>query len=155
MAGANLCGIGFPHDWDLLRVRDIGRAVPALAFGVLGVDLDQLGEVATVAECGCDRADIGLESIGADLEALAAGGVAQSLDKGISGGLAATAQGEVENEFRVPLDGHEAVGITDAVIVRFKRRLVTFLLANVAPYFVALDILYRDVDDQAAHQLLA
>jgi hypothetical protein len=32
---------------------------------------------------------------------------------------------------------------------------VPFLLANVAPYFVALDILYRDVDDQAAHQLLA
>ena len=28
---ANLRGIGVAHDWDLLRVRDIGRPVPALA----------------------------------------------------------------------------------------------------------------------------
>jgi hypothetical protein len=26
--------IGVAHDWDLLRIRDIGRAVPALTFGI-------------------------------------------------------------------------------------------------------------------------
>jgi hypothetical protein len=56
VSGTNLCGIGFPHDWDLLRVRDIRRAVPALAFGVLRVDLDELGEVASVAESSRNRA---------------------------------------------------------------------------------------------------
>jgi hypothetical protein len=70
MAGANLRGIGIAHDRDLLRVRHIGRAVPALAFGVLRIDLDELGEVATVAQCGRNRAHVGLESIGADLEVL-------------------------------------------------------------------------------------
>ena len=70
MAGANLRRIGVAHDWDLLRVRHVGRAVPALAFGVLRVGLDELGEVATVAESGRNRAHVGLKSIGADLEAL-------------------------------------------------------------------------------------
>src|ERR1017187_5301994 len=76
MAGANLRRIGVSHDWDLLRVRHVGRTVPALAFGVLRVNLDELCEVATVAQCGRNRAHVGLESIGADLEVLAAGGVA-------------------------------------------------------------------------------
>ena len=53
---ANLRRIGFPHDWDLLRMRDIGRAVPALAFRVLRVDLDELREVASVAQRGRNRA---------------------------------------------------------------------------------------------------
>ena len=78
VAGANLRGIGVAHDWDLLRVRHVGRAVPALAFGVLGVDLDELREVATVAQCGRNRAHVGLKSVGADLEywsARALGGV--------------------------------------------------------------------------------
>jgi hypothetical protein len=35
-----------------------------------------LCEVAAVAECGRNRGHVGLESIGADLEALAAGSVA-------------------------------------------------------------------------------
>src|ERR1035438_8148441 len=103
MAGANLRRIGVPHDWDLLRVRHIGRAVPALAFGVLRVDLNELREVATVAECGRNRAPVGLESIGADLEALATGRVAQALDKGVCGGLATTAQREVQNQLGVSL----------------------------------------------------
>src|ERR1035437_2010315 len=148
VAGANLRRIGIAHDWDLLRVRDIGRAVPALAFRVLRVDLDQLCEVATVAESGRNRAHVGLESIGADLEALTAGSVAQALNKGVRGGLAATAQGEIENQFGVAFDGNEAVGVTDAVIVRFKRGLVAFPLLNEGPDFVALNILHRDVDDQ-------
>src|ERR1039457_1307287 len=70
VAGATLRGIGFPHDWDLLRVRDIGRAVRALAFGILRVDLDELREVATVAQRRSDRGNVRLESIGADLKLL-------------------------------------------------------------------------------------
>lgn len=66
VAGANLRGIRVAHDWDLLRVRHIGRTVPTLAFGVrVGVNLDDLGEVATVAQSGLDCAQIGLEAVGA------------------------------------------------------------------------------------------
>ena len=50
MAGANLCRIGISHDWDSLRVRDIGRTVPALAFKVRDIDLDELSEVAAVGK---------------------------------------------------------------------------------------------------------
>jgi hypothetical protein len=64
-------------------VRYVGRTVPALAFRVLGVDLDELREVARGAECGRNRADVGLESIGADLEVLRACRVTQALNKGI------------------------------------------------------------------------
>src|ERR1035441_79869 len=88
MAGANLRGIGVSHDWDLLRVRDIGRAIPALAFRVLGVDLDELRKVASVAQCGRNRTDIGLESIGADLEVLRCGCGTQALYEGVCGRLA-------------------------------------------------------------------
>src|ERR1022692_682685 len=108
MARTNLRRIGFPHDWDLLRMRDIGRAVPALAFRVLRVDLDELREVASVAQRGRNRAQVGLESIGADLEALAAGSVAQPFNEHVRGGLAAPAKSEVQNELSVPFDGHEA-----------------------------------------------
>ena len=93
--GTDLRWIGIAHDWDSLRVRDIGRAVPALAFRVLRIYLDELREVATVAQGGCNRAHVGLESIGSDLEVLGAGRVTQSFDEGIRRGLAAAPQGEV------------------------------------------------------------
>jgi hypothetical protein len=67
----NLRRIGVAHDWGFLRVRYVGRTVAVLAFRVLGVDLDQLGEVATVAHCGRNRGDVGLKSIGTDLEGFA------------------------------------------------------------------------------------
>jgi hypothetical protein len=76
----------------------VGRAVPALPFGVLRVDFDKLREVATVAQGGRNRAHVGLESIGADLEVLAAGGVPQALDKGVRGGLAAAAQRDARSD---------------------------------------------------------
>jgi hypothetical protein len=138
---ADFGGIGFPHDWDLLRVRHVGRAVPALAFRVLRIDLDELREVATVAQCGRNRAHIRLESIGAALEVLAAGSVPQALDKGVRGGLAATAQSEVQNQFGVALNGDEAIGVANAVIVGFVRCLIAFLLLNEGPDLVALNIL--------------
>ena len=50
VAGANLRGIGVTHDWDSLRMRDVGGAVPALAVGIGGVHLDALREVATITE---------------------------------------------------------------------------------------------------------
>ena len=89
VAGANLRGVGVSHDWDLLRVRDIGGAVPALTFGIgVAVDLDDLGEVATVAEGGRNRAQIGLEAIRADLEALRGRRGTEALNEGVRGGLA-------------------------------------------------------------------
>ena len=40
-------------------------------------------------------------------------------------------------------------------VVRFFGRLVAFLLVDEAPNFIALDILHRNVHDQAAHELFA
>ena len=51
VARANQALVGIAHDWDLLRMRDVGRAVPMFFFG-LGVHLGQLGEVATVGKRG-------------------------------------------------------------------------------------------------------
>ena len=53
---------------------------------------------------------------------------------------------------RIALDGDEAVGVTDAFIVRFLRSLVAFLLLDESPNFIALDILHRNVHDQTAHE---
>ena len=152
VARANLRGIGIAHDWDLLRVGDFRRAVPALAFGVGRVDLDELREVATVAESGCNRAQVGLEAIGADLEALRGGGGAKALNEGVGGGLRATAKSEVENEFSISLDGYEAVGVTDAVVARFERCLVSFLLLNEGPDFIALNVTHGNIHDQFARE---
>ena len=51
-------------------MRHVRRAVAALSFGIGDVNFDELCEVATISQGGRNRADIGLESIGADLEAL-------------------------------------------------------------------------------------
>src|SRR5664280_2086372 len=123
-------------------MRDIGRAVPALAFGVLRVDLDQLGEVATVAERGGDRGKVRLETIAAQLKALRCGCCAQALDEHVRGGLAAPAQSEVENEFGIALDGDEAIRVAHAVVVRLRGEFVALLLENVSPDFIDLYVLH-------------
>ena len=66
-------------------------------LGVGGIDLDELCEVAAVAEGGLDCAQTRLESISADLEALRGGRMPKALNKGVRRGLVASAQGEVEN----------------------------------------------------------
>jgi len=86
---------------------------------------------------------------------LRAGSGAQTFDKRIGGFLRAPTKREVQNELCVPLDCHKTVGIPDAVIVRFHRQLVGFFLADVAPNLINLHVLHRDVDQRAAHQLLA
>ena len=60
-----------------------------------------------------------------------------------------------QNQLAVTFDSDEAVRVADAVIVRFYRRLVAFLLLDEGPNLVALYVLHRDVDDQSAHELLA
>src|ERR1035441_6195250 len=102
MAGANFCGIGVSHDWDSLRVRHVGRAVPALAFGIARVNLDELREVATVGKRGRDCGLVKLESIGADLEALARGRVPQAFDKGVRSGFALEAHGGDSKQLGIP-----------------------------------------------------
>jgi hypothetical protein len=73
-------------------MRHVRRTIPALAFRVLRVDLDELCEVATVAQRGRNRAHLGQESIGADLEALRAGSSPQAYDNGVRGRLVSTSQ---------------------------------------------------------------
>ena len=69
----------------------VRRTVPALAFGIGGIHLHYLGEVATASMDVRNRAHIGLESIGAELEALGCGRRTQAFDKDICSGLGATA----------------------------------------------------------------
>ena len=136
-------------------MRDIGRAVPALAFGILRVDFDELREVAAVAERGGDRRDVRLESIGADLESLPRGRGPQPFNEGVRRGLAAAPEGEIQNELRSAFDSDEAVGIANTLVVGFRRQLVPFFLVDVAPDLIALNVVHRDIHNHPAHELLA
>lgn len=68
-----------------------------LFFG-LGIHLDELGEVATVAKRGGDRRDVRLESVGGDLELLAGSCGAKPFDEGVRSGLGATAQSKIQDQ---------------------------------------------------------
>ena len=115
---ANLRRVRVAHDWDLLRVRDIGRAVPAPFFlRGLGVDLHELGEVATVAQRGGDRRDVRLETVGTDLELLRRSRGPQAFNENVRGGLATPPQGEVQNQLSAALDGNEAIRVANAFVV--------------------------------------
>ena len=95
-----------------------------------------------------------LESVGADLEALRASGVPQAPREGVCGRLAAPAEGKVENQFGVPFDGNEAVGI-DVVVVRFEGGFVAFLFLNEGPDLIALNVFHWDVTNHPAHEFFA
>ena len=68
VASADLGRVGVAEDWDRLRAGYVRRAVPVLAFGVLGVHFDELREIHLVAQVGFDRRDVGLESVRGQLE---------------------------------------------------------------------------------------
>src|ERR1035441_11068898 len=76
-----------------------------------------------------------------DLGALRASGVPQAPREGVCGRLAAPAEGKVENQFGVPFDGNEAVGI-DVVVVRFEGGFVAFLFLNEGPDLIALNVFH-------------
>ena len=48
--GANALRIGTAHNWDYLHGLHFGRTVPFLSVLRVAVDLDEMGEVATVVE---------------------------------------------------------------------------------------------------------
>lgn len=102
VAGANEVRVRVAHDWDLLRMRDIGRAVPALAFGIgVRIALEELREIATVRQRSGDCGYIGLKAVCTDLEAVASDRMTQTFDENIGGRLASTAKGEIENQLRL------------------------------------------------------
>jgi hypothetical protein len=94
---ADLRGVGIAHDWDLLRIRYVGRAVPVFALGVVNVYLDESREVATVGERGGDGLLVGLESVGRDLEPLGGSCGPQSFDENIPGGVVAAAECKIQD----------------------------------------------------------
>src|SRR5712691_5569411 len=50
------------------------------------------------------------------------------------------------------LDGDKAIGITQAVVLGFRCGLVLFLLPDVPPNLIALDLLHGHIHDQPAHE---
>ncbi len=55
----------------------------------------------------------------------------------------------------MPFDGDETVGVTERVILGFILGLVLFLLADVSPNLIALNVLDRNIHNQTARQLRA
>ena len=62
---------------------------------------------------------------------------------------------EIQNEFRISLDGDECVGIANAVVVGLMRPFVSFFFPDESPNLVALYIGNFDVADVPAHDPLA
>lgn len=69
MRRADFGGIRITRDWDPLRVRHVGRAVPVLLSRFL-VDLVELRKIATMRKRIGDRGFVGLETVRGDLETL-------------------------------------------------------------------------------------
>jgi len=65
------------------------------------------------------------------------------------------AKSEVQHELGIPLNRHETVSITNALVFLFGRPLVGYLLFDEGPDFITLHVLKRNVADQSAHELFA
>ena len=65
---ADAARIRTAHNWDHLRAGDFRRSVPCFAVARRSIHLDDLGEVATVAEGRCDGGTVRSEPIASDLE---------------------------------------------------------------------------------------
>ena len=89
----------------------------------LAVNLDELREVATVGKRRGDCRDVGSEAVRGDLEALRRSSGPKALDEGVRGPLVPVPKGEVQNELALSVNCDEAIGIADAVVVRFPRVL--------------------------------
>ena len=59
VAGADAGTVGVAQDWDHLRPNDIGRAIPALAFRIARIDLDELSEVHAIPKRVVDSRNVG------------------------------------------------------------------------------------------------
>ena len=125
------------------------------ALWVRAVDLDELREIDPILQAVRDRGPVGREAIAGKLVGLSCGSGPETFNENVRGGLVPSAKSEVQNQLAVALDCHEAIGIADSFVVRFRVVLVGFLFANEAPDLINLDILYGDVDDQPAHELFA
>ena len=65
----NAFGVRLTHDWDYLHRTYFGGAVAPFAFAGGTIDLDELGEVATITKRVSDRGSVRLETVRGDLEA--------------------------------------------------------------------------------------
>lgn len=131
-----------------------GRTVPPFAFGVLSIDSYEHSEIGPIRKrCG-DGRFVRLESIGGDLKALRSSRRANALDELVCGGLVAPAKGEVQNQLAIPLNGNEAVGVPDAVVVSFPRPFVRFFLLDETPNFIALNWNLLEIHNRKRHTWL-
>ncbi len=118
---ANSIGVGLTHDWDYLHGGYFRRAVTVFVFARRAVNLDQLGEVAAVMQCGADCAFVGLPAIASKLELASRRCLAHAFDENVRGGLIPFGNGYVQHKFRVSLNGDEDVAITPGGICPGRR----------------------------------
>jgi hypothetical protein len=64
-------------------------------------------------------------------------------------------ESEVQNQLRVALDCHKAIGVADGLILGFFCGLVAFLLPDVGPDFITFNIADFHISDEPGHHLLA
>ena len=151
MRSANPVEFRLSPDWDRYSIHDFGGGVPNFSITGRRVDFNQLGEVYPRSQTCLNGVNVGLESIGGDLE-LALGGLVDLLGKGE--GIAGASPSKMPSEYQlcIALDSDEAVGIpaqggaTDIVL---------FLAPNKTPYFVALNIGHGEIVDSALQETFA
>ncbi len=92
-------------------------AVAGLTVARGAVDLDELREVAAVAQRGCNRGARRREAVRGDLKTLPGCSVAHAFDEGIRGRLVPLAHGDVEYQLGVALNRHERVAVAKVLVV--------------------------------------
>ncbi len=132
------------------------RAVPPFTVHSLSrVRLDELRVVDLRAEVGFHGRGVDVQAVRAELEAVAShgGGELGGEEVRILGGAPADVVGK--QELRVPLDSEEGVGVAEFRVGELLAVLRLLLHAHEAPQLVSLDVLDRDVTDQAGKESFA
>jgi hypothetical protein len=132
--------------WVCNRLHNVWWRIALFAFPRRRLDLDDLREVHAIRERSAYGGSVRLKSVRGHLKPAGCGCGPQALDKNVRSRLIAPAQCEVQNEFGLPLDRHEAVRIAP---------FVGFLFLNESPNLIALNIGHRHIGDEPRHALTA
>src|ERR1700722_18547726 len=101
----------------------------------------------------CDGRLVRGESIGSDLESGAGCSLAKALNESVCCALIALADGDIQNQLRVPLNRHEGVVVAKVLIVFGSHAFL--LLADEGPQLIALHVANFHVAYLLSHDAFA